>query len=134
MFKDLGIITAVLQQLFVSTPLADGSVFKHEDLICVLDGRDPVSDDKDRMVIAKGLQLLLDIGFRLHIHRGRGVVQNQDRRILDQRPRQRNPLFLPAGKSDAPLADDGIIAVRKLSASAITEAFFTVSTEQSGLP
>ena len=44
--------------------------------------------------------------------RGR-VVEQQDLGIGEQRPRERDPLALPAREREALLADDGVVAVRQ---------------------
>ena len=45
--------------------------------------------------------------------RGCGFVQNDDRRVLHNRPGDGNALALAAGKGRAALTDDGIKAVRQ---------------------
>ena len=51
--------------------------------------------------------------FDLGVDRAGGVVQDQDARVVQQCPGQRDPLPLAAGESEAPLADDGRVAVGK---------------------
>ncbi len=47
--------------------------------------------------------------FGFHVQRGSGIIQNQNRVFLGQRPRDADSLLLPAGKSDAPFSDDRIV-------------------------
>ena len=49
----------------------------------------------------------------LGIYAGETIVENQNRRIHDQRPRQGRPLLLPAGERDASLADNGVDPLRE---------------------
>ena len=49
---------------------------------------------------------------RFRVQMRRGFVQNQDRRVLQQRPRDRQPLPLAAAQFLPALADDGVVAFR----------------------
>ena len=55
-------------------------------------------------------QLSLDGRFDLRIERRGRLVEDQDRRILQDHPRDRDPLALPARQLDPPLADMGVEA------------------------
>ena len=55
--------------------------------------------------------LHLPLGFR--IERGGGLVEQDDRRVLDQRARDRDALALAAGQLQAVLADRRVVAVRE---------------------
>src|SRR5215471_14127779 len=46
------------------------------------------------------------------IEAGGGLVENQNWRVADQRPGNRNSLTLAAGQRSAPLADDRVVAMR----------------------
>src|SRR5207237_5547018 len=50
---------------------------------------------------------------RLGVEGGGGLVEQQDPRVAQHRPRQRDPLALAAGQSRAPLADRGVVALRQ---------------------
>ena len=54
-----------------------------------------------------------DRRLRLVIQRGGGLIQHQHLRILEQRPRDADPLPLSAGNTDAPFSDAGVQALRK---------------------
>ena len=56
---------------------------------------------------------------RLRVERGRGFVENEDRRIGEQRAGDRQPLALPAGEPRAALAEHGGIAVGELADEAV---------------
>ncbi len=74
------------------------------------DGGEPVRDDQRRASLAQlGDRLLhVTLGFRIQ-RRGR-LVEQDDRRILDQRARDRDALALAAGQLHAMLADRRIVA------------------------
>ena len=62
----------------------------------------------------KGLQRQLNLFFRLGIKRGSGFVEKKNGRILQDRPRNGDPLLLTAGKQHPFVADNGVVLVRLL--------------------
>ena len=65
---------------------------------------------------AAGLQFAdrrVDLALGLHVEVGRGLVEDQDRRVLEQRPRDGEALALAAGDLGAHLADRRLVAVRQ---------------------
>ena len=50
----------------------------------------------------------------MHIHRARGIVQDEHGRTLQQHSRQSHTLTLPAGEGVASLAHDSVVAFGKL--------------------
>ena len=57
------------------------------------------------------LQARLDRRLGGRVDRGGGVVEDQDPRVGEQRPGDRDPLALAAGEGQAALADAGLVAV-----------------------
>ncbi len=57
------------------------------------------------------LQLGLDGAFVGRVQRRGGFVEDQDRRVLQQRARDRHALLLAAGQLQAALADHGVVAL-----------------------
>ena len=55
-------------------------------------------------------RLCLDRGLDLAVERGGGLVEHQDRRVLEDHARDRDALALAAGELDAALADLGVVA------------------------
>ena len=53
------------------------------------------------------LERLLDVALGFAVERGGGLVENQHRRVLEERARDSEPLPLPARKAHAVLADHG---------------------------
>ena len=70
-----------------------------------------MGDDETRPVVHEVREGVLDqhLGFR--IEGGGRLVQDQDRRVTENCPRNRNPLPLPTRKPLAALPDQGLILV-----------------------
>ena len=77
------------------------------------DRREPVRDHQRGAALAQFGDRFLHVvlGFRVE-RRGR-LVEQDDRRILDQRARDRDALALSAGELQAVLADRRVVAVRE---------------------
>jgi hypothetical protein len=73
-----------------------------------------VSDHDTRLTQHQAVQCVEDQLLRLRVQPGGRLVQNQDRQIADQRPRNRNALPLPPGQRHAALAHDRVVAIRHL--------------------
>ena len=103
----------LFQELFVGAAGRDAALVEDQDQVSVPHRRNPLGDDEDRAVplAHEPVQGLLDGRLRLGVH-GRGaVVQDQEPRVDEERPGYGDALALPAGEPDAPLADDGVVAV-----------------------
>ena len=95
------------------------SFLQHVDAVGVLDGGKPVGDDEGGAVFHQAVERVLDLALGLGIHRGGGLVQQQDRRVLEQRAGDGQPLFLAAGELHAALADVGVELLRQLADEAL---------------
>ena len=78
---------------------------EHEDAVCESNGRQTVRDHKRRAVSGDFIQGLKQPRLRAAIERAGRLIQDQDRRILEQHPGDRQSLALAAGKGAATLAD-----------------------------
>src|SRR5581483_6437063 len=58
-------------------------------------------------------QAELDLLLGGRIHRGGGIVEDQDAWIGEDRARDRQTLALTAGQRETALADEGVVALRK---------------------
>ena len=101
------------QQLFVAPDLRDAAALQHDDGVGAPDGGQPVRDDERRAVAHQVLQRFLDQQLRFGVERRRRLVQDQDRRVLQQRARNRQALALPARQLLAALADAGLVLLRQ---------------------
>ena len=90
----------------------DFPLVQHHDAVGVPDRREPVRDHKGRPPLDQPVQRLLDLRFRFHIERAGRLVKNQHPGIAQQRPRNRDALFLSAGQTGAVLLDLGVEPVR----------------------
>ena len=92
----------------------DLPALEHEDEIRVLDGRDPLRDDELRRLRDLRAQRCADLRVGLRVDSGGRVVEDQNLRLFQQRPRDAQPLLLPAGDVRAALLDIGVVFVRHL--------------------
>src|SRR3989475_427493 len=98
-------------QLLVATDLRDAPVVDDDDPVGVPHGRQPVRDHEHGPTAHELGQRLLDHELALRVEvRGR-LVEDQDRRILEERAGDRDPLALAAGEAHAPLADERVVTV-----------------------
>ena len=102
---------AVLCDEFLGrAPLDDLAVAEIDDLVAVEDGGDAVRGDDERAVGTVLLDGSEHAALRRHVERGRGVVEDEDGRALDERPRDGEALLLPARKPHAALAHHRLVA------------------------
>lgn len=80
-------------EFVICATFGDATVFEYEDQIAVLHRRDAMGDRHDRLAIVEVLEMLLDLRLRLHIHRTRRVIHDQDRRIVGKRTGQAKRCF-----------------------------------------
>ena len=73
-----------------------------------------MGDDHRSPIAHYFAELRQDLLRRGRIHTGQRIVQDEDARVLHQRPRDGRPLFLAAGQSHAALANDRLQAVRQI--------------------
>jgi hypothetical protein len=99
----------------VGALLDDAAVLHHHDQVGALDGRQAVRDHEGGAAGHQGVERGLHRAFGFVVERRRGLVQDQDRRILVDRARDRHALALAAGQAHAVLAD---IRGRRLPAGA----------------
>ncbi len=92
----------------------DAAAFHHGDPIRVPDGGEPMRDDQHGAPGHQPLERELDHALALGVQRAGRLVQQQDRTIGENRPRDREPLPLPAGQSHAALAEVAGIPLRQL--------------------
>ena len=72
-----------------------------------------MSDDEDRAPLTDLRHVLLNDGLGLIVQRARRFIEDQDARIRDQRPGNRDPLALPTRERAAVLSHQRVIAFRQ---------------------
>src|SRR2546430_301094 len=91
--------------------LCDPSLFKNCDLIGTGNSRETVRDDDDGLVLFQIFDGLLNGTLSLRVEIARRLVENENLRIPDQRPRDCQALTLTAAQVCAAFADQGLVAV-----------------------
>jgi hypothetical protein len=91
--------------------LGDAAGLEHDDAIGMDHGRQAVRDDDRGAAALDRFQRRLDIGLGAAVERAGRLVEDQDRRVLDQGARDRDALLLAARELQAALADAGVEAV-----------------------
>ena len=85
--------------------LHQAALVEHQHLVGVFDGRQAMRDHQRGAIGHQPLQRVLHQAFGLVVERGGGFVEDQDRRILEDRARDREALALAAGQQAAVFAD-----------------------------
>ena len=89
------VINAALRQQFLVRALfAQAAFVEHQDAVGVLNGAEAVRDDQRGAAGEQAVQRFANQQFRFCVHAGRGFVQNQEARIVRQRPRETDQLPL----------------------------------------
>ena len=73
-----------------------------------------MGDDENRAPFGDLRHVLLDDPLAFIIERARGLVEDQNTRLAQERARNRDALALAARKAAAAFADDRVVALRQL--------------------
>src|SRR5437870_11742410 len=95
------------EQFGVPSGLGDMARVQYDVAVGSLDGGEPVRDHERCAALHERLERLLDVALGFAVESGGGLVENQHRRVLEERARDGEPLPLPARKAHAVLADHG---------------------------
>src|SRR5919107_2106131 len=101
------------EQFTMASFLHDPSAVQHNEPVGAADGTQTMSDDERRTSHQEPAQRVFDELLALGIEAAGCLIQNQDERILEDRPGNRNSLALASRKLDTPLADHGLIPIRQ---------------------
>src|SRR5260370_22275119 len=93
------------EQLGMRADLDDIALIEHDEPVEARDRRQAMRDGDDRAASHQPVELLLDRRPDLRIERPGSLVENQDRGVLEDHPRDRDALALPTRQLDAALAD-----------------------------
>src|SRR6266542_3084767 len=102
---------AQCHELLVRALLDDLPVLQHHDQVGVADRRQPVRDDERRAAGEQQPQRALDLPLRADVDGARRLVEDQDLRVGEQRPRERDELALPVREARAALLQVRVVAV-----------------------
>ena len=86
---------------------------EHDDLVGGDNGREPMRDHERGAVLRHALERVLNVLLGVAVERRGRLVEQQDRRRLQDGARDRDALLLAAGKFQAALADLGVVALRR---------------------
>ncbi len=98
----------------MGTLFGDAAGDEDGDLVGVAGGGDAVGDEDGGATAHDVAQAGEDALFGVGVYAGEGVVEDQDSRRANERPRDGGTLLLAAGEGDAPLADQGLEAEGEL--------------------
>jgi hypothetical protein len=101
------------QQLGVRAALDDAALVHHQDDVGALDGGQAVGDHQRGAAAHDAVERGLDVALGFGVERRGGFVEDEDRRVLQQRPGDGQALALAAGEQHAVLADQGVEALRQ---------------------
>ena len=107
-------IAPLLRQKRIMGPLLDHfTLFQHDDCIRIGDGAEAVGNGDHGPALARLMQRLLNLTLGLAVQRAGGFVQQKDRRVFKQSPRNTDPLFFPTRQLQPPFANRGFISLRQ---------------------
>ena len=90
------------------------SLVEDQNAISAADRGEAVRDDQHRAVVPNRIQSILDQPFTFPASRlAVASSEQQERRVLDQGPGNRDPLPLPTRQAQSALAQIGVVAVRQ---------------------
>ena len=101
------------QQFGMRAALDDDALIEHQNLVGADDGREPVGDDQSGAVFRDAVERILNIALGVAVERGRGLVEKEDRRRLEDGAGDGDTLLFAAGELEAALADFGFVAFRR---------------------
>ena len=107
--------TALLHQLRMGTLLGDGALVQHQNAISIDHAGQAMGKDQRGAPLHQPIKRDLDDGLVLGIHCRECFIQNQNRSIAQNSPRNGDPLALPTRKANSSLTDNGVVALGQKS-------------------
>src|SRR5882724_4350157 len=108
-----GVTSRLIYQLVVGSIFDEPPGLDGDDAVGMPHGRQAMGDDQHRPPGGDFPHIALDDVLALVVEGAGGFIEDQDSRVCHQRPRDRDPLALPARKARTALADDGVVSVRQ---------------------
>ena len=109
----LGVQTGPREQLVVGARLDNPSALENYNAIGHANGRQAMRDDEAGAAHEERQESALDERFVGRVECARGFVQNQNARVAQNDPRNRQALALAPRERVPPFADDGLVALRE---------------------
>src|SRR5215204_467846 len=110
---DLAVDGAPLDEVLVRPARDDAAAVEDDELVGEGERREAVGDDDRRPVLHRLTEAESDLRLGRRVHGRRCIVQDQDPRVEQQRPCDRDPLALAARKRDPTLADHRVVRLRQ---------------------
>ena len=107
------IASRAAEQLGVRALLDDTARLEHDDPVGERDRRGAVRDHERRATFHHRRERRADLVLLRRVDRGGRVVEDQHRRVGEDRARDREPLTLAAGERVAALAEHRVVAERQ---------------------
>src|SRR5688500_17613696 len=96
------------QQLAMSSALHDTAAVEHENLRRMLDRGETMGDDEDGPSLEQAIDRFLNEPLRFGIERGGSLIEDENRRIDEERARDRDALPLSARQAGAALSEQRV--------------------------
>ena len=99
-------------EVVVRTLLKDITLAEDDDVVCIFDRAQAVSDHHDSHLVSTGHQLvesLLDLVLRLSVKSRSSLIEQQHARLADQSSCDGDALLLPTGHLDTTLTHDSLL-------------------------
>src|SRR5512132_2505412 len=107
----VGVGAAPGQQVIVVALLDDAAVLHDQDDVGIPDGREPVGDHEAGALRAQSRHGPLDQHLGTGVDRARGLVEDEDGRVRQERPGDGDQLLLAGAQAGALLVEHGVVAV-----------------------
>ena len=106
-----GVAALVGEQHRVGPLLDDDARLQHHDPVGIRDGGEAVGDGDDRAALPHLEEAVLDVALGLGVERRGRLVEDEDRRVLEERPRDPDALLLTARELQPAFADRGLVTL-----------------------
>src|ERR1700683_75923 len=97
----------------MSSLLDDAALVAHDDHVGFHSAREPMRDEKRSSPPHQAPDRIVDEILNFRVETGSRLIENQDGGILEEHPREREPLTLSRRGADALFADHRVELVRK---------------------
>src|SRR5438876_5575319 len=111
---ELGVAATAAEQLLMGAPFYNLSTLDQQNGVGAADGGQSMSNDNGGATRDESAQPFENERLRTSVQARGRLVQQDDRRVTNNCPRNRQALALAARKGDPALADHRLVAVRQL--------------------